>query len=623
MSLKRRWLWVIGAVLLHPILMHTLFPIFGHTVNAISFIPPVLATVFLGLRLGFGAAAVSIVFTAVVFHLNDPMVPKEWIPRSILSFAITMLVCFGTDWARRRFFLHREAQSDLEETEEQYRLIFENSAQGIVCLDHRGVVTDANKQALALLNIDNMQINRIRWENIDGLSEEVRNLFNNSGGCTEQDVRNDISTEIQSPECELIALDITISTILQRKRNARWVLMLKDTTEKRKMEAQLQQAQKMESIGRLAGGVAHDINNILNAIMGASFALNKELKNGGDVSGDLETITSACDQGAQLTRNLLGFARKNHFSNEVFPINHVVESVLALIRRTIPKNISIDASLQDGPILMRGDAALIESAIMNLCLNALDAMGDTGVLKIKTRTKNGHFFLSVGDTGSGIDAAVKEHIFEPFFTTKPVGKGTGLGLAMVYGAVEQHKGRIGIESVPGKGTTMVMTFPRYDGEIEKVDALVNTSFEEGDAPLDDLTILLVDDEPIVLRAAHRMLSTLGATVVQARSGSDALTQFKQHQQRIQIVILDLVMPEMDGTALLKQLRMLNPRIPALIASGFSPEPEKLHQLKSEIPRFEFLKKPYKAIDLVQAIEALGIVTSRESSDSQRLSSSRK
>ncbi|MBN2714490.1 MAG: hypothetical protein JXX14_01470, partial [Deltaproteobacteria bacterium] len=204
---------------------------------------------------------------------------------------------------------------------------------------------------------------------------------------------------------------------------------------------EFERAKKMEAIGRLAGGVAHDMNNTLNAIMGSIFAHRQELAAYGRRFQDLDNIAAACDRGAQLTQNLLGFARKSSVKSQVFSLNRVVQATELLLRRTASKQIRIVSSLASPEPYMEGDLGQIENALMNLCLNALDAMGKIGTLTLKTGVNNKMVFLRVSDTGEGMDRHTQEHVFEPFFTTKAEGKGTGLGLAIVYGAVHAMKGR--------------------------------------------------------------------------------------------------------------------------------------------------------------------------------------
>lgn len=599
-------------------MLYTLFPIFGSAINASSFVIPVLATVTLGLKTGMVAVVFTMSGTALVFCHLTPMPFQESIPRFLLASTIQTVLCFSADWAKRYFFLHRKAQSDLEDTEKRYRMIFENSVEGILCLDNNGIVVDANPRAASLLGIPFAQIIGAALPEMDTLPSDFRENLQRIILLQGEIQRTGLALHLHSNHQSSTVFDVSISNINQKHQPISWILMFKDATEQRKMEAQLQESKRMESLGRLAGGLAHDMNNILNAIMGASYALNSEISSGGEIAKDIDTITRACDQGAKLTRNLLGFARKSNRSQDVFPINELIESVLTIIRRTAPKSIRIITSLNDEPLVMEGDRGQIESAIMNLCINALDAMGERGTLEIRTDVQNGDFSLSIADTGSGIDESIRELVFEPFFTTKPVGKGTGLGLAMVYGAVQNHGGAISVESTPGLGTTMNITFKRYKGDIgvpEREDATPTTMREH---PLRGLTVLLVDDDAMVLRASERFLSTMGARVIPAESGAIALDLFVKHQKTLDFIIADLVMPDVDGAQLLKRIRAMKSLIPALVVSGYSADSEKLRELKSELALFDFLPKPYRPNDLLSAIDKLGVLPKKQTASGNRL-----
>lgn len=375
---------------------------------------------------------------------------------------------------------------------------------------------------------------------------------------------------------------------------------------RKRMAEELRRAKKMEAIGRLAGGVAHDMNNTLNAIMGSVFAHRQELSVYGRQFSDLDNIAAACDRGAQLTQNLLGFARKSNFKHTVFSLNRIMQQTELLLRRTASKNILIKAVLAQPEPFMEGDRGQMENAVMNLCLNAMDAMGTHGTLTLSTGIRKNEVFLSVSDTGEGMDHSVQEHVFEPFFTTKEEGKGTGLGLSMVYGAVHAMKGKIRLESSPGQGTDVFLTFPAQSA-VEAEASL--SSFPP--APTDDMdaldgqSVLLVDDEPLVLRAGARLLKSLGCDVVfSAKSGADGISLFEEHKERISLVVLDLVMPELDGIATLEALHKIDDELPVIIVSGYTEDSEKLSVLQMKTKTVCFLAKPYRADQLLKVAKKL-------------------
>ena len=372
--------------------------------------------------------------------------------------------------------------------------------------------------------------------------------------------------------------------------------------QRREMEAALREAQKLEAIGRLAAGVAHDINNTLNAIMGSTFALRHELATFGRPFQDVDNIAMACDRGAQLTRNLLGFARKSCQRDETFSLNGVVREVQLLLTRTVNRNIRLETQLAELPPLMVGDEAQLEHAVMNLCLNAVDAMDDQGTLTVATSVEDGHVSVRVSDTGTGMTDQVRERAFEPFFTTKPTGKGTGLGLAMVYGTVQAMRGSLTLATTPGVGTTITLTFPQAAAQ-SLASGVSDFSMTEPRL-LEGLVVLLVDDEPLMLRTGVRMLRAMGCEVLSANNGQEGVEVFKTERDTIALAIIDLVMPDMDGIATLSEILALAPQTPALLTSGYALETGKLETLFGGRPNVDFLAKPYDVPALIAAAAKL-------------------
>jgi len=375
--------------------------------------------------------------------------------------------------------------------------------------------------------------------------------------------------------------------------------------ERRKViEEELQQARKMEAVGRLAGGVAHDINNTLNSITASVFAHRQEVAQYGRHFPDLDNIAAACDRGAQLTRNLLGFARKRNYTRQTISVNEVVESVDALLGRTASKNIRIGLRLDpDSPAIL-GDRAQVESALMNLCINAIDAMTDGGTLTLTTGKDAHQVSICVEDTGTGMDDTVKERVFEPFFTTKAAGKGTGLGLSMVYGVVHAMSGRITLDTAPGKGTSITLFFPRTTAAPQATIAETPRHATANPSLLAGRTVLLIDDEPLVLRSGVRLLRALGCEAFSAASGSEGMAIAKARNGNLDLVIVDFVMPEMDGVAVIEELRKSYPGMPMILASGYTRESERLESLREKFGAIGFLAKPYRSEDLMSVAKEL-------------------
>jgi signal transduction histidine kinase/CheY-like chemotaxis protein len=371
--------------------------------------------------------------------------------------------------------------------------------------------------------------------------------------------------------------------------------------QRRAMEENLHHAQKVEAIGRLAAGVAHDINNTLNAIMGSAFALRHELASYGRSFQDLDNIALACDRGAQLTRNLLGFARKGRSRTESVSLNAVAREVQLLVTRTGRKNIRVETRLAEPTAVAQGDEAQVEHAVLNLCLNALDAMGDEGTLTVATETHDDTVLVSVSDTGTGMDPQVLQHAFEPFFTTKPVGKGTGLGLSMVYGTVQAMHGTVTVSTTLGAGTTITLKFPRASNP---ATAPSTSPARSEPRSLAGSTILVIDDEPLVLRATVRMLRAMGCQVLSANSGREGVEAFRTHRDSVSLVVVDLVMPDSDGVVTLNEMLDLAPQTPILLVSGYSPEADRVDALLSAHPTVAYLEKPYDPNTIAAALSRL-------------------
>jgi PAS domain S-box-containing protein len=381
--------------------------------------------------------------------------------------------------------------------------------------------------------------------------------------------------------------------------------------ERKKLQDQLLQSQKMEAIGTLAGGIAHDFNNSLQGILGYSQILIFEKKEGDPDLKLLKQIEKAAKRSSELTRQLLTFSRKLNSQLRPLDINQEVRQLEQLLGRTIPKMISIQTPLADNLKIINGDPVQIEQMIMNLCINARDAMPDGGKLVIEsrnTRLDNDyckmHFdavpgeyvMLSISDNGKGMDRQTLEHIFEPFFTTKKVGQGTGLGLSMVYGIVKNHGGHINCESKPGNGATFKIYLPVIE-ETENRTPERQTETEQ--TPLGNETILLVDDEDYLRDLGQRMLTKFGYSVLTAPDGETALQIYRQQGDQISLVILDLIMPGIGGKNCLDLILKENPSARVIIASGYSVDPSTLSEL--ELKSYGFISKPFELNQMLNIV----------------------
>ncbi|MCP4674160.1 MAG: response regulator [Deltaproteobacteria bacterium] len=375
---------------------------------------------------------------------------------------------------------------------------------------------------------------------------------------------------------------------------------VKAEQEREQLAAELLHAQKMEALGSLAGGVAHDINNVLAAVMGVASVMKRHAAPDSKKNRNLEMILSSCARGRDLTRNLLGFAHKGMLRRESISLEQVAGDVVELLRRTLPKRILIEISSPDAVLpAIEGDPTQLEQLVMNLCLNAADAIEGSGIVSIALAVDQGSFVsLRVADTGKGMDEETLEHVFEPFYTTKPSGEGTGLGLTMVHNTARNHGGVVDIESELGKGTVITLRLPAIDAPAPTGKPLE----KERDMDAKGREVLLVDDERAVLESGEQMLGEIGFKVATADSGRKACAIYGIKHKEIALVILDVSMPDLDGVATYKKLKEINPAVIVLFTSGFARE---TLSLESELDAStKYLQKPFSVDELAQAIRAV-------------------
>ncbi len=393
-----------------------------------------------------------------------------------------------------------------------------------------------------------------------------------------------------------------------------YVAVKEDITERKKLEEQLRQAQKLEAVGRLAGGVAHDFNNMLSVILGYSELILSKLKPLDPMVKPLTAVQAAARRSADLTRQLLAFSRKQTIAPRIIDLNEQTKNMERLLTRIIGEDIELVLKLCEGlwPVYM--DPAQIDQVLANLAVNSRDAMPLGGKLLVETFNvtldsdfgqrhldfKPGDFVLiAVSDTGYGIDEKTLQHVFEPFFTTKPEGKGTGLGLATVYGIVKQNGGFVNIYSEPGLGTTAKLYLPRHTGMAEASAEPVPQPRSQGGKE----TVLLVEDEGRIREMAKTMLEELGYIVIEAGEPRQAIALFEKHASRIDLLFTDVVMPNMNGKELAKKIREIKPGIRTLFMSGYTADT--IAHLEQLDDRAVFLQKPFSLNDLAAKIrEAL-------------------
>ena len=377
------------------------------------------------------------------------------------------------------------------------------------------------------------------------------------------------------------------------------------------LESKLRQAQKLEAVGRLAGGVAHDFNNILTVIRNYAEFVREDLEWDSPVAADVAEILAATDRAAALTGQLLAFSRNQIVSPKVLDLNAVVEGTENMLRRVVPSNIELITSLDEDIGVVLADQGHLEQILLNLTINAADAMPDGGTLSITTRrarldetfslpdapvTPGRYASLIVTDTGSGMDRDTMIRIFDPFFTTKEVGKGTGLGLATVHGIVTQSGGHIRVYSEVGQGTTFKIYLPEVSGEVSETYEIAEL---QDTSPVLE-TILLAEDDEQTREVTRRILVKRGYTVLEASGGSDALHLAKTHPQPIHLVVSDMMMPGMRGGELAVQLSKMRPKTAFLLMSGYT-GPDMLRRNGADGNTLAFLEKPFTSASLLAAV----------------------
>ena len=420
------------------------------------------------------------------------------------------------------------------------------------------------------------------------------------------------------------------NTVAERTRELQQAnaALLRDMEKRKKLEEQLLQAQKMEGIGTLAAGIAHDFNNILNIIQGYAFLLREYGARNKQIGESLAVINETVQRGSTLVQQLLTLARKSSTAFECVNANVLIEELIALISQTFPKTVELSSTLElDLPPIM-ADKNQIEQALLNLCVNARDAMPDGGRLIFKTQSIDGaalqgldgtmegrYVCIEVSDTGLGMDESIRKRIFEPFFTTKDIGKGSGLGLSVVYGIVQNHGGSINVESKPASGTCFRLYFPITPSDVSGEDPIANLDTETTATSNGAATVLVIEDEQNILNVLERTLLQQGYRVLKATDGEKALEIYRCHEQTIDAVVLDIGLPKIAGRDVLLKIKNENPDVKIVIASGYL-EPE----LKAEIEQAGvnyFLHKPYMLDDMVKTLQSLIEKRGREAIDSLR------
>ncbi|MCC7054717.1 MAG: response regulator [Gemmatimonadaceae bacterium] len=391
------------------------------------------------------------------------------------------------------------------------------------------------------------------------------------------------------------------------------VIVARDVTERRKLEQQLQQAQRLDTVGRLAGGIAHDFNNLLTAILSSASVARECLPPDHEVQADLADVQLAGERATQLTRQLLAFARRQPVSQQPIELNDRVSTMERMLSRLVGPDVALRVSLGENLWHVRADGPQLEQVLVNVTVNARDAMPSGGRLSIRTANRTlrdgaivlprpmpagDYVEIVISDTGSGMDEETLAHVFEPFYTTKPVGQGTGLGLAMCYGIIRQHHGVIWIESAPARGTSVFILLPRYEGPLpartERQPVITPAVVASGSE-----TLLLVEDEPQVRAVAARALRAAGYRVLEATNGRDGLQVARRERDSIDLIVSDVVMPEMGGKEMVELARQYLPSAAVLFVSGYTAG--SFPNASDDPSASVFLQKPFTPQELLAMV----------------------
>lgn len=506
----------------------------------------------------------------------------------------------------------RESEAALRKSEERYRELFENANDMVFTLDLEGNLVSLNKAGERITGYSREEAQNksvTKCFKPELLAQTQQMLFGELAG----EPRREYETEIIRKDGREVALEVSSRLIYENDKPIAVQGIARDITNRKELEEQLRQSQKMEAIGRLAGGVAHDFNNLLTVIKGHAEMLGDRIGPLHSARKDIQQIQQGADRAASLTQQLLAFSRQQVLKPRVLDLNTVVIEMAKMLPRLIGEDIELVMRPSPATAQVKADPGQLEQVILNLAVNARDAMPRGGKLTIEisnalideryARQHAGveagrYVLLAVSDNGCGMDAETQKHIFDPFFTTKELGKGTGLGLATVYGVVKQSGGFLWVYSEVGKGSTFKIYLPRAEQTLEGIMPAKNVS----QSWRGHETVLIVEDEDAVRELTHEFLDTRGYNVLQARNGAEALQMAVAHSDPIDLVVSDVIMPGMSGPELAQKLSLFHPEIKVLYVSGYTADAVPQGILNNT--RAPFLSKPFSRDALLQNVREI-------------------
>ena len=498
----------------------------------------------------------------------------------------------------------------LRKSEEKYRKLFEDSKDVIVIFKPAGEITDINPSGLDLFRIDSI--------------EQARNInFFNDFNCSDTECVNfkalagskgfikDFEMVLKLKDGHQIYIQLSGTAVTDKKNNVtEYRCIIRDVTERKKIEHQLLQSQRMESLGLLAGGISHEFNNLLTGILGYASFIKNNIASDNKFFEGIQIIEDNARRAASLTTQLLTFARGGKYKLHSVNLNQIVKETLKIISSTFDKNIEVENNLYSGLPAIDADASQIQQALMNICINSKEAMPSGGKLVLitgismitddlarqHTDIKPGSYVtLSITDTGQGIDAKTRDKLFEPFFTTKDNDKSVGLGLFMAYSIIKSHNGFINVYSEPGEGSTFEIYIPAsMSNEVKE-----EPQKKPGEIPRGSETILIADDEKYIRSFAKNMLETYGYKVMLAENGLEAAEIYKSNSSKIGLVILDMIMPKMSGYETYVKLKEINPEVKVIFSSGMNQDAKSQDLVKNG--GSVFFQKPYQIGEILNKV----------------------